>query len=532
MKRFVSGALPMLAAAAMTAQAAADDTPPTSLTATLVGPSQISTLGSTRGPFVSRIGVSAADNVALESMGTRLTLDGEPLESPMTGLFLEPTSNQSYVIGPFANPGTLSIEVFARDASGNEARLVLSDEVAIVATEQRDLAAPAMLSAAFTSDTQINTPGSITGPFTTSIDISAADDVALQFVGTRIYRDGELVASPQTGISPEPSWKQTYTVGPFDDPGSLVVQVFARDTAGNESTLTLDGGIGVAAIAELDTVPPSGLSAHLLGANELTFAEGENGPFTTEIEVSAVDDVALRFAGARVYRDGVLVDSRQTGFLPQVTCNRILTLGPFADPGAYSVEVYARDAAGNETTAMLDAEITVGEAFDMLAPTIDNVSFVGPTAIFASSLETGPMTTKIQVLASDDASMKAVEFRVFSGETLIASGSREGLLPVFNETLTLGPFVESGTFAVEIAVIDGALHETVRRLDEPLIVRGQSLFADFSGDGRVGFEDFFAFADHFGETGFPEYDLNGDSDIDFEDFFLLADVFGTTIATQ
>lgn len=54
---------------------------------------------------------------------------------------------------------------------------------------------------------------------------------------------------------------------------------------------------------------------------------------------------------------------------------------------------------------------------------------------------------------------------------------------------------------------------------------------DFDGDGAVAFEDFFLFADHFGEgssaPGFDSrYDLDLDGLIGFEDFFLFADRFG------
>lgn len=55
--------------------------------------------------------------------------------------------------------------------------------------------------------------------------------------------------------------------------------------------------------------------------------------------------------------------------------------------------------------------------------------------------------------------------------------------------------------------------------------------SDFSGDGEVGFDDFFAFALAFdtkkGDPGFnPIFDLNGDGKVDFDDFFLFAGEFG------
>lgn len=58
--------------------------------------------------------------------------------------------------------------------------------------------------------------------------------------------------------------------------------------------------------------------------------------------------------------------------------------------------------------------------------------------------------------------------------------------------------------------------------------------ADFDGDGIVGFDDFFLFADHFGATAEDNawdsaYDLDGDPDIDFDDFFVFADAFGACV---
>jgi hypothetical protein len=59
---------------------------------------------------------------------------------------------------------------------------------------------------------------------------------------------------------------------------------------------------------------------------------------------------------------------------------------------------------------------------------------------------------------------------------------------------------------------------TARALDEPLR-------ADFDGDGAVGFQDFFLFADAFGGTD-PFYDLDDSGRVDFIDFFIFADYFG------
>ena len=59
---------------------------------------------------------------------------------------------------------------------------------------------------------------------------------------------------------------------------------------------------------------------------------------------------------------------------------------------------------------------------------------------------------------------------------------------------------------------------------------------DFTGDGVVDFNDFFQFADHFGQESttaeIQKYDLDWDGKIGFGDFFLFADSFGKSISKK
>ena len=64
---------------------------------------------------------------------------------------------------------------------------------------------------------------------------------------------------------------------------------------------------------------------------------------------------------------------------------------------------------------------------------------------------------------------------------------------------------------------------------------GRALFGLFGVDNRIGFDDFFIFADSFGLTaedaGFdPAFDLAPNATIDFADFFVFADNFGRSTA--
>ena len=54
-----------------------------------------------------------------------------------------------------------------------------------------------------------------------------------------------------------------------------------------------------------------------------------------------------------------------------------------------------------------------------------------------------------------------------------------------------------------------------------------SIVGDFNGDGKVDFDDFFAFADAFGGDD-PEFDFDGSGLVDFTDFFTFADQFGNS----
>ena len=64
---------------------------------------------------------------------------------------------------------------------------------------------------------------------------------------------------------------------------------------------------------------------------------------------------------------------------------------------------------------------------------------------------------------------------------------------------------------------------------------GNAIYGLFGADNRIGFDDFFIFADNFGLTaadaGFdPAFDLAPSEAIDFDDFFVFADNFGRSIA--
>ena len=94
--------------------------------------------------------------------------------------------------------------------------------------------------------------------------------------------------------------------------------------------------------------------------------------------------------------------------------------------------------------------------------------------------------------------------------------------------------VDQGS-AEDLARIATALDNTYVLPVVPVGVDGLPVLGWFTkGGDRVGFDDFFLFADHFGlgtgdGTYDPMYDLVPNGKVDFDDFFLFADNFGKTI---
>ena len=118
---------------------------------------------------------------------------------------------------------------------------------------------------------------------------------------------------------------------------------------------------------------------------------------------------------------------------------------------------------------------------------------------------------------------------------LPASGvTGDGLLG--HVTFVIDPTVGSGptTVAVQQAILQSlneSLPDTLGSFPAATIDLQPALLGDFNADGTVDFDDFFIFADSFGQTDFnPATDLNRDGAVTFDDFFLFGDNFGATVA--
>jgi len=84
-------------------------------------------------------------------------------------------------------------------------------------------------------------------------------------------------------------------------------------------------------------------------------------------------------------------------------------------------------------------------------------------------------------------------------------------------------------------ITDSDLERTAMAIRNNVVDKdGKPVYGLFGMDNRVGFDDFFVFADNFGLTAGdevfePAFDLDPNAKIDFDDFFVFADNFGRSI---
>ena len=108
-----------------------------------------------------------------------------------------------------------------------------------------------------------------------------------------------------------------------------------------------------------------------------------------------------------------------------------------------------------------------------------------------------------------------VTFTVTGGQGILSSPTdTTDAAGLASTALTL--IGEPGTGTVEVAVAD---------LEPVTFTATARPSPDFDGDGEIGFEDFFLFAEAFGGTD-PRFDLDGSGEVDLADFFLFAESFG------
>ena len=89
--------------------------------------------------------------------------------------------------------------------------------------------------------------------------------------------------------------------------------------------------------------------------------------------------------------------------------------------------------------------------------------------------------------------------------------------------------LSQGTTTLTTIVNDGFGGMAASPFGIAIIAAPSQLVGDFNDSDTVDFDDFFIFADNFGQSVFnQDTDLDADSDVDFDDFFIFADHFGET----
>jgi len=148
---------------------------------------------------------------------------------------------------------------------------------------------------------------------------------------------------------------------------------------------------------------------------------------------------------------------------------------------------------------------------------------------------------EINLLASTDSPLTAVAsvradsvVTTLVADSLTTGISSDGLLGVFVFTADSSLIGKETSIRLPEIFLQSQDQAQADILDLNLVVEisaRPALPGDFNGDGAVGFDDFFRFADHFGlaesDADFdPLFDLVANGRIDLDDFFLLADNFG------
>lgn len=187
-------------------------------------------------------------------------------------------------------------------------------------------------------------------------------------------------------------------------------------------------------------------------------------------------------------------------------------------PGTATLTLAAEDGRGGAVSLVFAVQVNTPPTLAAIADqAIDEGEVAGPLGLEVDDAETAAANLTLSARAEDAALLPA------GGVALAGSGS--------SRTLTLTPAPgHSGSTRLTLTLSDGTDSTSQSFL---LTVRASpvALVGDFDGDLRVGFDDFFLFADHFGQRSTspgwnPLFDLDGSGDIGFDDFFLFADHFG------
>ena len=235
----------------------------------------------------------------------------------------------------------------------------------------------------------------------------------------------------------------------------------------------------------------------------------EGDGFSVDVETLSIaagesDDLDITFTAADVGN----LNGTYTGVLTLTTND--------ANNRTTVIDLTAAISAG-----LAEAEIAVSGAFNFASVAINTTKELELTIENSGDLE-----------LTGDIAVDGAAFSVSDASFVLAGGEALAVTVTFAPTA-----VESSVGTITITSNDAANPGVTVDLSgagfDPGEVQvlvdadGNTILGDFDGNAKVNLEDFFIFADNFGQTDFAEgTDLDGDGKVTLDDFFVFSDNFG------
>jgi len=375
------------------------------------------------------------------------------------------------------------------------------------------------------------------GPTTTDLITFTTDagaDVTLPLIG-----DVAVQAAESTVIL---TWSTDELADSFVDFGTIsgILDVTVgdeEDVLKHEITLTnlSQGTEYFYTVGSIDRAGNGPTESRQLSFTTLSVADTEPPTTPTDVLVTAGSEQAilswttnteLDLAGYNVYR-------RIAGEETFTAIASRLEEAAYTDRGLandteyeYQITAIDRETPSNESVVSTTLSVTPATAAAPTEPSDLSVSTgLEPVFSFTNAI---PFTTGNSLSYTIQVSTQTDFSNVTASESGIGEGSASTSWTNTRE-LTEGVDYYWRVRAVEGALI-GPFSKTQTFTAEAL----PELKGDFTGDGAVNFDDFFAFVAVFGQpyADAPEFDLDGSASgiIDFGDFFAFVAVFGTRSA--
>ena len=382
--------------------------------------------------------------------------------------------------------------------------------------------------------------------FTSYGVFSRVNDVA----GYQVWRAAfggslELVTTVAAGVG-------RYTDATVVSGTTYTYQVKAVDKAGNASSAVTSEPLSLGPPPVISVTPPAAMVESLLRFGEVASGRGASARFSVNnlavVEDAAALRVTIAVTGAGFASDRAAL-SIAKGAADTFTVSFSAT-APQNLNGNYTgtLTLSTNDPVNRSITYGLTATVTGGPVA-VVNLSASQINF-GASKVDSAVSRTLTISNAGELALTGNVSFTgSAEFSVAgTGAISLAANGSADVVVTFTPTAEAANYIGLITItsndatqpAVTVAVA-GSGRSAVPILIDP--VTGTEIKGDWSGgegtpDGKIDFDDFFVFADHFGETA-PSgaanaiFDISGpdgvpDGKIDFDDFFAFADFFGKT----